>query len=405
MNVFYEPYRVLERVYQEGAHLKLALAELPEGEHGRTVKIAYGVLEHDGYLNLCIASVACKRPRPALALILKIALYCMLFADMPRPVAVNEAVALTKLLKKEGAAGFINAALRNFDETKVRIPEGLEGLAVRSNFPRFALRELTQKYGARAERIVTAKSAGVSVRFERNMDAYLSLPHLDTPFPSVKIFPHFVRDCAFFEGDYTFQSVGSVAVADVIEPCDLLFDACAAPGGKSVLLAKKCKRVIANELHAHRAALIESYCSRMKATNVKIETGDAACFHEAYEGAFDGVLCDVPCSGLGTVAENPDLPLGKDEGTMSELGALQRAILETCSRYVRPGGHLYYATCSILERENGGVVSAFLESHPAFSPQPCTSPLPHEREGFGLQFLPDVAFGAGFYVAKLRRTQ
>ena len=104
MNIFYEPYRVLERVYQEGAHLKLALAELPEGEHGRTVKIAYGVLEHDGYLNLCIASVAPKRPRPALALILKIALYCMLFADMPRPVAVNEAVALTKLLKKEGAA-------------------------------------------------------------------------------------------------------------------------------------------------------------------------------------------------------------------------------------------------------------------------------------------------------------
>ncbi len=401
--IFLEPYEVLTKVYKGGAHLKIALSSLPAGEKGRTVKLCYAALEHDGYLNLCLASIAKKKPQESICLILKIALAAMLFADMVPPVVVNEAVALTKHIGKGGAAGFVNAALRAFKKENVILPEGEEGLAIESNFPRFAIDALRKEYGDRVKEIVFARSHGVSVRFVRGMESYLGREHLDTPFENVKIFKNFVRDEGFDRGDYTFQSVGSVAVCEAIEPCGSLLDACAAPGGKSVLLSDKCVRVTACELHPHRVALIESYIRRMGANNIDVLEKDATAFDPAWEGKFDAVLCDVPCSGLGTASENPDLPLRKNEGTMSELEALQRSILTNCSRYVKAGGSLYYATCSILKEENDGIVQAFLGAHPAFSAEGISSPLTHEKTPFGLQFLPDRAFGAGFYIAKLRR--
>lgn len=103
--------------------------------------------------------------------------------------------------------------------------------------------------------------------------------------------------------------MGSAAICDVIEPCGELLDACAAPGGKSVLLSKKCGRVTAFELHAHRAELIRLYRERMGAKNVFERQHDSSVFCPEYEEKFDGVLCDVPCSGFGTVSENPDIKL------------------------------------------------------------------------------------------------
>ncbi len=401
--IFLEPYEVLSKVYREGAHLKIALSALPAGEKGRTVKLCYSVLEHDGYLDFCLASIAKKKPQESLRLILKIALAAMLYADMVPPVAVNEAVMLAKHIGKGGAAGFVNASLRAFKKENVLLPEGDEGLAIESNFPRFAIDALRKEYGDRVRDIVLARSRGVSVRFLRGMESYLGREHLDTPFEHVKIFKNFVRDEGFDRGDYTFQSVGSVAVCEAIDPCENLLDACAAPGGKSVLLAEKCARVTACELHPHRVALIESYVRRMGVKNVEVMEKDATAFDPAWEGKFDAVLCDVPCSGLGTAAENPDLPLRKNEAAMSELEALQRAILANCSRYVKAGGALYYATCSILPEENDVPVGEFLKAHPDFSAEEVSSPLPHEKKTFGVQFLPDRAFGAGFYIAKLGR--
>ncbi len=140
----------------------------------------------------------------------------------------------------------------------------------------------------------------------------------------------------------------------------------------------------------------------MGARNVTALQADSAQFRPEFENAFDGVLCDVPCSGLGTVAENPDLPLRKKEEDLAQLLETQRAILENCSRYVKAGGALYYSTCSILKEENDGVVGAFLKAHPSFSAEKVDCPLAHDRTEFGLQFLPDKAYGAGFYVCKLK---
>lgn len=403
MNPFAEPYRILTKIYSEGAHLKIALSELPVGEHGRTVRLVYATLENNGYLDLCVKKYAAKPPKPAVKLLLKLALAGFLYGGIPRYTCADEIVKLATELGKGGAAGFLNAVVRRFSADEVAIPAGEEGLAVRSNFPLFAVREIQKEYGDRAERILTAKSAGVSVRFERNEENYLSRPHIETPFEHLYLFPRFARDEGFARGDYTFQSVGSVAICKAVEPCERLLDACAAPGGKSALLSKTCKNVVACDVHPHRVSLIESYFRRMGVKNAAALKKDGAVFDPAWEGAFDGVLVDAPCSGLGTVAENPDLPLRKEEGGMSELNALQFNILCNCARYVSPRGMLYYSTCSILGRENDGVANSFLSARPDFECVLRESPLPHEKTAFGMQFLPDEAYGAGFYIAAFRR--
>ena len=404
-NPFYDPYVILSKVYSEGAHLKIALAETPieELNRARTVKTVYGVLENDGYFGLCISSFAERTPKAAVRIVLKIALYWLIFLKKPRYMVTDTAVSLLKKMGKGGASGFVNAFLRAFDESKVRLPEGEAGLEIRSNFPRYAVKELLSRYGARAESILLAKSRGVTVRFERNEAEYLSRPHEETPFPHLFIFKNFARDEGFDRGDYTFQSVGSVAICDAVEPCGNFLDACAAPGGKSVLLAKKCTYVTSCELHDHRVGLIESYFRRMGVENAKAVQADSSVFDPAFAEKFDGILCDVPCSGLGTVSENPDLPLSKKSADIAQLTGVQLSILSNCARYLKVGGALYYSTCSILEEENDGVVGSFLNERSDFATEEIHSPLPHEKTAHGLQFLPDTAYGAGFYVSKLRR--
>ncbi len=405
-NPLYDPYRILQKIYSEGAYLKQAISDCPieEANRAQTVKIVYGVLENDALFDYCIRQYAPKAPKLPIRTLLKIAMYMLAFLQKHKYMVTDFAVDLCKKLGKGGASGFVNAYLRNFDIQKVPLPEDpLENLSVRYSMPLEFVRVLDKRYGERTESILAAKSSGVTVRFVRDAEKYLERPHTDTPFPNVYIFPNFIRDGGFFMGDYTFQSVGSVAICTVCDPCESLLDACAAPGGKSVLLSEKCGKITACELHTHRVELIESYVSRMGVENVTAVQADSTVFSPAWEGAFDGVLCDVPCSGLGTFAENPDVKRNKTLQDVAELNKTQFSILQNVSRYVKDGGYIVYSTCSVLQSENDGTVQKFLKANPAFRAEAISSPLPHEKTAFGLQFLPDTAFGAGFYVAKLRK--
>ena len=408
-NPLYDPFQILTKVYSDGAHLKQAIADtyIEEVYRGRTVKIVYGVLENDGWLDYAIKFYAPKSPKLAVRILLKIALYMLLFMEKQKYMITDCAVSLCKKLGKGGVSGFVNAFLRRFDKSAVddALKKEKDGEAIALSYPAYAYRLLKKEYGERAAAIAAAKSAGVSVRFQgaKMPEKYAKKPCVNTPFAGNFIFEHFVRDEGFDGGEYTFQSVGSIAICDVVSPCEKLLDACAAPGGKSVLLAGKCGEVTAFELHPHRVALIEAYKSRMGAQNLTARQKDSSVFDPEYAEQFDGVLCDVPCSGFGTVSENPDIKLFRGEDDFISLQKAQTEILASCCGYVKKGGVLYYSTCSIFERENDGIVGAFLKAHPDFSVESIDSPLAYERKKYGLQFLPDTAYGAGFYVCKLKR--
>ncbi len=409
-NPVYDPFQILTKIYQGGAHVKQAIADtyIEEQYRARTVKIVYGVLEKDGYLEFCIRANADKPPKPVVRILLKISLYMLLFMDKKRYAVTDCAVSLCKKLGKSGVSGFVNAFLRRFDieETEKKIPKGLMGEAICASYPSYAYEWLKKEYGERAKAIATAPSKGVSVRFERGEERYLERAHAVTPFSETYkhyLFENFVRDEGFDEGAYTFQSIGSIAICDCVAPCEKLLDACAAPGGKSVLLAKKCRAVTAFELHPHRVELIKQYKMRMGVENVSERQKDSGVLDGEFVEYFDGVLCDVPCSGFGTVSENPDIKIFRKKEDFISLAAAQKTILSTCSKYVKKGGALYYSTCSLFESENDKIVESFLKENPDYAVERIDSPLCHDRKKYGLQFLPDRAFGAGFYVCKMRR--
>lgn len=398
-NPLCDPYLVLTKVYSGGKYLKQAISETPiePSNKAATVKICYGVLEKDIYLSHIISGNAARSPKSAIRLILKIALYMLEFMDKNDYMTVDCAVELAKKLGKSGAAGFVNAFLRSYKIPA--LPERVdEAMSVRCSAPLWLVKALRRSYKGQAEEILSAPSHGVCVRFERGEENYLSKPHEDTPFKGVYIFRNFVRDDGFLSGDYTFQSVGSVAICDAVEGGENLLDVCAAPGGKSVLLSKKFASVTACELHSHRVELIKSYASRMGAENVKAVCADGTAFNPDYEGAFDAVLCDAPCSGTGVINENPDIKLNRKAEDIPSLAATQAALLDNCCRYVKKGGRLYYSTCSVLPEENDSAAYNFLASHKDFELEIPSSPLTNLRTKFGLQFLPHISQGAGFYL-------
>jgi 16S rRNA (cytosine967-C5)-methyltransferase len=401
-NPITDPYLVLTKVYSGGKFLKQAIAEtvIEPLNKGRTVKICYGVLEKDEYLSYIIAQNTQSAPKSAVRLIIKIALYMLEFMDKHDYMVVDSAVELTKKAGKGGAAGFVNAFLRSY-----KIPalpqKADEALAVECSAPLWLVKKVKRSYKAQTKDILTAESLGLCVRFKANEEKYLDKPHIDTPFDKAYIFKNFVRDEGFVFGDYTFQSVGSIAICNTVEGCKNFLDACAAPGGKSVLLAEKCERVTACELHEHRVELIKQYAQRMGAKNVEARQADSTVFIPEYENAFDGVLCDVPCSGTGVINENPDIKLNRKESDIAELNAIQLAILDNCSRYVKSDGKLYYSTCSILPEENDSVIYNFLEKHKEYELAIPQSPLPNIKTKFGLQFLPNISLGAGFFLTQL----
>lgn len=398
-NPLCDPYLILVKVYSGGKYLKQAISDTPIEplNRARTVKIAYGVLDKDVYLNYIIGQNTKSAPKAAVKLILKIALYMLEFMGKHDYMVVDSAVELTKKLGKGGAAGFVNGFLRSYKAPETD-DNSANGLAIKWSTPVWLVKKLKRSYKAEAEKIATFQPLGQCVRFVRGADKYLSADHIKTPFEGVYIFPNFVRDEGFFSGDYTFQSVGSVAISAAISPCERLLDACAAPGGKSVALSEKCKEVVSCELHEHRTGLIREYAERMGADNITAVTCDSSVFNPQFESAFDAVLCDVPCSGTGVIAENPDIKLNRKEEDIAALNKIQTAILQTCARYVKSGGTLYYSTCSVLPEENDSVAVGFLNGHPDFSLAVPSSPLAHKTTPYGLQFLPHLSLGAGFYL-------
>lgn len=408
-NPLYDPYQILQKVYGRGSFLKQAIAEtlIEEQNRARTVKIVYGVLDNDIYLDFCIRSFAPKNPKLPVRILLKIALYMLLFLEKHRYMVTDNAVSLAKKLGKGGAAGFINAFLRAFDAEKLVFPQdAVSALSVKYSYPAFAVSRLLKEYGEEAEAIMAHRPPRTFVRFASAEAAKPYLAEAEaTPFDLLYSFSNFRRDEGFAAGKYTFQSIGSVAICSAVAPCENLLDACAAPGGKSVLLAQKCAHVTAFELHAHRAELIRQYAARMGAENIAIVCRDSSVYDAQYEEKFDAVLVDAPCSGLGVVADNPDIKLFRREESLSEIERAQISILTACARYVKRGGRLYYSTCSVLGEENDGTVSRFLNACGDFSAEKLSVPLAHRETRYGMQFLPHISQGAGFYVAGLRRKE
>ncbi len=412
INLFYDCYQILSKVYADGAYLNQAVNEtfIEEINRAKTTKIVYGVLDKDIELDYYLSKLCQTKPKQKIRIILKIAIYNLKFLQKKPFAVIDSAVELTKKLGKIANAGFVNAVLRKFVSSNISLPESEKDyLSVKYSYPKFALDKLISYYGIDlTKEIISFDAVYNFVRFNLGIDGQKYLldngyKFIKTPFNDLFAVENIKINQDFENGVWTFQSIGSVAICDAIGNGESLLDACSGPGGKSVNLSKKFKTVTSFEIHEHRAKLVEKYAKRMNSSNVSVIQKDSSVYDEKFISLFDTVLCDVPCSGYGTIKQNPDIKLKKVDKTIENLFETQYKILETCSKYVKQGGAIFYSTCSIFDDENDKVVNKFLQNNECFKVEKISSKLNCVEKKFGLQFLPNLSFGAGFYVSKLVR--
>ena len=189
------------------------------------------------------------------------------------------------------------------------------------------------------------------------------------------------------------------------QPGDRVLDCCAAPGGKSFTAAIAMKNggtLVSCDIHPHKLNLIRAGAERLGLDIIQARLQDASVTNPEWVEAFDRIIADVPCSGLGVIRKKPDIRY-KDLAPLEGLPAVQRRILEAQAAHLRPGGLLIYSTCTILRRENEDVVTAFLSGHPEFVLEPLELPGLGRIDSGMKTLLPCDEGTDGFFIARLRK--
>lgn len=419
----------LIRWEEDDRYLGLSLSRLPEDERGFVTALVYGVAEHKLTLDYQISSLAGRSDLdPVTRQILRLGL-CQLqyMKAIPAHAAVDLTVALAR---NRGEAGFVNALLRAAlrDPAKLALPprekNELRYLSLCYSLPLPTLRMLCDALGrGEAEAYLTAcgEKAPLSVSVNTcrtDRDALLSLWR-DAGIaarPSALTENGILADGAasptalpgFAEGLFFVQDEAARLAVELLSPRpgETVVDACAAPGGKSFAAAVRMKgegSVFAFELHESKLSLIEGGAARLGLSDIHVSARDSRTPDPALVGKADAAICDVPCSGMGVLRKKPDIRY-KDPTAWSALPPLQYDILSASSAYVRPGGRLLYATCTVFDRENGEVADRFLSDHSDFAPLAFTAAGKEHPDG-RLLLLPEKDGTDGFFIALMQRKE
>ncbi len=369
-------FEILQRVDQTDSYaselLHAPLYEtLSPKDHGLATQVVMGVLRWRSALDEQIAlhcSQKLEKLDREVLTALRMAAYQIRFLErIPQRAAVHESVELVKRAKKSSAAGLVNAVLRKLAaEPKANLP------VLRAN-PSWLLDRWASEFGSSAaEKICNYNQTvpEVSIRIY-DETAKKELETAGAQIKTGKILASASRiECgdltstvAFQAGIVVIQDEGSQLVAMLVGKGERILDCCAAPGGKTRLLAEKNPNatIVALELHDHRAQLLRK---RVLEKNVQVLTADATNFIS--DQFFDRVLVDAPCSGTGTLAHNPEIKWRLKPEDLSDLHVRQLAILQSAMKLTAPGGRLIYATCSLEAEENASVVKEALSNDSSF---------------------------------------
>ena len=367
------------------------------------------------------SSVPVKKMKPLIRNLLRMGIYQILYMEsVPDSAAINEAV---KLAKKRGFAklsGFVNANLRNAAKNKNEIKwpdkekDSTKYLSVRYSVPEWLCEKWQSIYGnERTESILAGllKIHPVTLRFKRDLSES-DMAHLVSEITKTgavlkkdERLPYIYRAenlngvttlPGYEEGLFTVQDISSCLAVEAagIKAGDLVYDACAAPGGKSMLASEitgEGGKVISCDVSDAKVSRIDENKKRLKAVNVHSCVRDARVTEDSLKESADVLILDVPCSGLGILGKKRDIKYNASPESISQLLTLQWEIVNACAGYVKKGGRLLYSTCTINPDENEKQVSRI-----------CAE-LGFELIGKPVQLLPDADECDGFFYAVLSR--
>ena len=391
-------------------------------------RLCFGVQQNRMLLDFWLSNLSkipLAKMEPAVRSILRLGAYQILFLDrVPDHAAVNQAVEQArKNSRNPRSAGLVNGILRSLIRQKSELPQPPD-LSTRYSHPQWLVEAFSRRLPPEeVEDLLRADNSEPPTCIQINtckVETPVAVEALQQE--GMTVSPHpWLPDCLLLQGTgnleqsaafqrgwfYVQDAAAKLAVlaADPRPGMEVL-DACAAPGGKSFATAIAMDnqgRVIACDIHPHKQILLQRGAERLGLPIIQPEVLDGKDCKEDFLNKFDLVIADVPCSGLGIIRKKPDIRY-KDPEPLAGLPKVQSAILENVSRYVRPGGVLLYATCTLLERENEEIVAAFLEKRKDFTSEKFQLPGPFGLCADGMLTCWPHRHGTdGFFFAKLRR--
>lgn len=436
-------WRALLRMRRAPGHMELSVAAFPEldglDDRDRALanELVIGTVKRRGSLDAILGrftKAPLKTAHPDVREALRLAAFQLLYLDrVPAYAAVDDAVAMATAASPR-AAGFVNAVLRKVAaegrQALAALGEGDKDAAwaVRHSAPRWLVGLLRREFGDESARAVldaanepaerclrvnTLKTTVDEARAELAAAGFATRGVPGLPAALVYDGPGIERSQPFLRGLVTPQSRGSqtagVVAAAGAGPGARILDLCAAPGTKTAQLAAAAPAaaLTAVDVDEARLAALRANLERL-AVHAELLAADALALPDGFEEAFDIVLLDAPCSGLGTLASRPDLRWRRRVDDVSRLAALQRKLLAAAARCVKPGGALTYAVCTLPGAETIDVVEAFLAgAGDDWSVDDLGAAWPglaHPRAGGFLLALPPEDGSTGFFVARLRRS-
>jgi 16S rRNA (cytosine967-C5)-methyltransferase len=405
-------FDILLRVEQQDAYASELLhssrfAKLSPQDHGLTTELVMGVLRWKSLLDTKIASVSSQKLEKLdteVLIALRLAAYQLMFLErVPERAVVNESVELVKRARKRSAAPFVNAVLRRLagktstakagsdaqpevealkrgptqnlgaGEAQIARAKTQAELAELSAHPLWLVERWTEQFGYEAARQICiydqqVPESSIHLHGEAEL-AGMKLSPGKLLKSARRLHPGSVvnmRDPRF--GRSHIQDEASQLVALLAGKGANILDCCAAPGGKTRLLAYRNPdaTIIAAELHPHRARLLRRL---VPAQNVRVIVADVRAL--PIRASFERVLVDVPCSGTGTMARNPEIKWRLSPNDLIEFQQRQLSILQSAMQNVASGGRLVYSTCSLEPEENQEVVEKTLAADASFHTLEC----------------------------------
>ncbi|OLC02599.1 MAG: hypothetical protein AUH45_08360 [Gemmatimonadetes bacterium 13_1_40CM_69_22] len=395
------------------------LPGLAERDRRLAYQLAAGVLRSQADLDQVLALATAD---PRVHDVLRLGAYQLrALARVPAYAAVSTSVELAREIAGERAARYVNHLLRSLSREAGR---GMRDVV--ETHPAWLVARWRKRFGeSETQRLVSwndtkplltlqpAGWANETLRI-RLRDAGFGVQ--DAPFGAglqvipgsdASRIPHPAQFPGYPDGGFIVQDPAHALVCGyaAIPPGGLVYDACAAPGGKAVMLERLGARVVAGDARRDRMGRL-AQTARRAGVAIRLTVADLLSAPFA-AGALAAVLVDAPCTATGTMARHPDARWRIAERAIARATTRQRALLEAAARLVQPGGLLVYATCSLEPEENSDVVSAFLERHHEFRRDAVAGTVPAELltvEG-DFQSLPQRHGMDGAYAARLRRVR
>jgi 16S rRNA (cytosine967-C5)-methyltransferase len=403
-------------------------ARLDPRDRRWTRELVYGMLRRRSWIDALLddrVRGGLAKLDPDLIDLLRAGAYQLLsMGSVPAYAAIGQTVELTKRRHGIGASKLANAVLRRLDRERERLvvatPEDpVEALALEHSHPRWLVARWIARWGAdETRKLLEAnnREAPLVARpfhvVREQLEAMLEgagVTVAEAPLvPDSLVLTSGVGAMtelgAFKQGLFHLQDPASTLVTRyaAIPPGARIADLCAAPGGKSLELARTAGVVFAGDASYARLARVRDNVRRLDASNIIPFVGDAR--FPAVRG-LDAVLVDVPCTGTGTFRRHPDARWRLRISDLAVLPATQRSIIRAAATAVRPGGLLIYSTCSLETEENDAQVESFLSDHPEWrlEPPPEGAVPPAVLDAGRLRVLPQKHGTDGAFAARLRR--